>query len=74
MFKRRTVDVRDEAQGLGGCESHPFERATSTCRACRPPFCTDCVVFSFGPHKPPFCVSCALAAAGIRRPTQRSFA
>ncbi|GAC1321917.1 MAG: hypothetical protein NVSMB12_22290 [Acidimicrobiales bacterium] len=52
---------------LGGCRTHPFEHAASTCRTCASPYCKDCLVYSFGAGKPPFCVSCALVAAGIRR-------
>lgn len=36
------------------------------CRHCGDWFCSECLVYSFGPKKPPFCVGCALAAAGVR--------
>ena len=36
------------------------------CRHCGDWFCSECLVYSFGPKKPPFCVACALAAAGVR--------
>lgn len=50
----------------GRCFRHGFEVAESRCRQCGLEFCTECLVYSFGPGKPPFCVPCALAAAGVR--------
>ena len=68
MFGRRTVEVGEPASKLGGCSTHSFEAAMATCRSCANGYCTDCLVFAFGPAKPPYCVSCALIAAGVRRP------
>ncbi|MCB1015399.1 MAG: hypothetical protein KDB10_09840, partial [Acidimicrobiales bacterium] len=50
----------------GRCAKHPFEAAEDSCRECGNIFCTDCLVYSFGPKKPPFCIACALTAAGVR--------
>jgi len=50
-----------------GCVTHPFDEAHDACKACRRPFCRDCLVYSFGPKHPPLCVPCALEAAGVRR-------
>lgn len=63
IAKRKTGPDPD----LGGCDSHPFEHASDTCRTCARAFCPDCLVYAFGPRKQPLCLVCALAAAGIRR-------
>ena len=51
---------------MNHCLRHYEEPVTAHCRACNLPFCTRCLVFSFGPKKPPYCVGCALHAAGVR--------
>lgn len=51
---------------MNHCLRHYEEPVTAHCRACGHPFCTRCLVFSFGPKKPPYCVGCALHAAGVR--------
>ena len=48
------------------CEKHPFEPAEADCDSCGWSFCTECLVYAFGPRKPPLCLSCALAKAGVR--------
>ena len=48
------------------CIKHLFEEATGMCRACRRPFCPDCLVYAHGPNKAPYCIPCALNAAGVR--------
>jgi hypothetical protein len=48
------------------CDKHLFEEAMGMCRACRRPFCGECLVYAQGPNKAPFCIPCALAAAGVR--------
>jgi hypothetical protein len=48
------------------CDKHLFEDATGMCRACRRPFCVDCLVYAQGPDRPPLCIPCALTAAGVR--------
>ena len=48
------------------CDKHLFEEASGMCRACRRPFCADCLVYAQGPKKAPFCIPCALTAAGVR--------
>ena len=48
------------------CDKHLFEQATGMCRACRRPFCQECLVYAQGPNKAPFCIPCALTAAGVR--------
>jgi hypothetical protein len=54
------------------CERHPSEVADTTCRHCRGPFCSRCLVFPFGPGKPALCVACALAAGGVRSSAARA--
>ena len=49
------------------CSKHSFDGAAAQCRSCKEPFCSDCLVYTYGPNKPPFCVPCALVAAGVRR-------
>ena len=48
----------------GRCAKHQFEASEDVCRECGNEFCSECLVYSFGPKKPPFCIACALAAAG----------
>ena len=48
------------------CDKHLFEEASGMCRACRRPFCSDCLVYAHGPNQAPFCIPCALTAAGVR--------
>jgi hypothetical protein len=50
----------------GRCERHLFDQAVDLCGRCGCEFCTDCLVYSFGPKKPPFCLPCAVEAAGVR--------
>ena len=58
------------------CDKHLFEDASGMCRACRRPFCEDCLVYTQGSGRAPLCVPCALTAAGVRSTaashTQRS--
>jgi len=56
---------------MAGCNTHPFDEAEDSCRACKRQYCTNCLVYAFGPSKPPFCVPCALEAAGLRRSDRR---
>ena len=55
----------------GNCDIHAFEMADDTCRSCGRIFCSDCLVYSFGPKKPPFCLNCAIGAAGVRSNASR---
>lgn len=48
------------------CMRHYEEPVVAHCRTCAKPYCSRCLVFSFGPDKPPFCVGCALNASGVR--------
>jgi len=48
------------------CDKHLFEDARGMCRACRRPFCEDCLVFTQGSGRAPLCIPCALSAAGVR--------
>ncbi len=48
------------------CMRHYEEPMVAHCRTCAKPYCSRCLVFSFGPDKPPFCVGCALNASGVR--------
>jgi hypothetical protein len=52
---------------MAACRKHPFDSAAANCRSCGDDFCTDCLVYTYGPEKPPFCIPCALVAAGVRR-------
>jgi hypothetical protein len=58
----------------GRCERHLFDRAIDLCGRCGGEYCTDCLVYSFGPSKPPYCLPCAVARAGVRSnaPTYRA--
>ncbi len=48
------------------CYKHPFEEADSLCKNCGWGFCSECLVYAFGPKEPPLCLSCALAKSGVR--------
>lgn len=48
------------------CMRHYEEPVAAVCRTCARPYCSRCLVYSFGPDKPPFCVGCALNASGVR--------
>jgi hypothetical protein len=52
------------------CMRHFEEPEVARCRSCDRPFCSRCLVWSFGPNKPPFCVGCALNASGVRTPAK----
>ena len=54
---------------LESCGKHPHEMGVALCRRCGQSWCSNCLVYSFGPKKPPFCMSCAMVAGGVR--TQR---
>lgn len=51
---------------MAHCMRHYEEPVVAYCRTCAQPYCSRCLVFSFGPDKPPFCVGCALNASGVR--------
>jgi hypothetical protein len=46
--------------------------AEDLCRECGRAYCSECLVYAFGPKKPPLCLSCAIAAAGVRKHAGRS--
>ena len=48
------------------CAKHVFEAAETTCGTCGLEFCSECLVYAFGPKKAPLCIPCAVTAAGIR--------
>jgi hypothetical protein len=50
----------------GRCGKHVFEASDDICGKCGGEYCSECLVYSFGPKRPPFCIGCAIAAAGIR--------
>ena len=50
----------------GRCDRHQFDRSVDRCGRCGGEFCSNCVVYSFGPKKPPYCMSCAMVAGGVR--------
>ncbi len=51
---------------MNHCMRHYEEPVVAYCRTCTRPYCSRCLVYSFGPDKPPFCVGCALNASGVR--------
>jgi hypothetical protein len=51
---------------LESCTKHPHELGVGLCRRCGQSWCSNCLVYSFGPKKPPFCMSCAMVAGGVR--------
>lgn len=51
---------------MSTCDSHPFDKATDSCRTCGRDYCPDCLVYSYGEKKPPYCIPCAISASGIR--------
>ena len=54
---------------MNHCVRHYEEPVVDHCRTCHRPYCSRCLVYSFGPKKPPFCVGCALSASGVRNTT-----
>lgn len=48
------------------CVKHSFEIAAGVCKQCHNSYCSECLVYAFGPKKPPYCVQCALNVAGVR--------
>ncbi|GAC1315006.1 MAG: hypothetical protein NVSMB12_09370 [Acidimicrobiales bacterium] len=56
---------------MPGCDTHPFDAPSGTCRLCRRAFCESCLVYTLGPEGPPTCVPCALESAGVRRSRRR---
>ncbi len=56
--------VREDV--VNHCMRHYEEPVVAHCRTCARPYCSRCLVYSFGPDKPPFCVGCALNASGVR--------
>ncbi len=51
---------------MDSCNKHPHEKGVALCRRCGGAWCSNCLVYSFGPKKPPFCMSCAMVAGGVR--------
>jgi hypothetical protein len=51
----------------GFCDNHSFEVSEDDCRTCGRSFCTECLLYAWGPKRPPLCKSCAIAVAGIRK-------
>ncbi len=56
---------------MDSCAKHPHERGVGLCRRCGEAWCSDCLIYSFGPKKPPFCMSCAMFAGGVRTAASR---
>jgi hypothetical protein len=54
------------------CDIHAFEMADDRCGDCGRPFCSECVVYAFGPKKPPLCRACAIARSGVRKHAARA--
>ncbi len=50
----------------GRCERHQLDTSDGQCRQCGYEFCSECLVYPFGPSSASYCISCALAAAGVR--------
>ena len=55
---------------MAHCMRHYEEPVVAHCRTCNRPYCSRCLVYSFGPDKPPYCVGCALTASGVRNKPQ----
>ena len=51
---------------LESCDKHPHEMGVALCRRCGHSWCSNCLVYAFGPKKPPYCMSCAMFAGGVR--------
>lgn len=51
---------------MAHCMRHYEEPVVAECRTCHQPYCSRCLVFSFGPNQQPYCVGCALTASGVR--------
>ena len=51
---------------LDSCNKHPHEKGEALCRRCGHGWCTNCLVYAFGPKKPPYCMSCAMVAGGVK--------
>ena len=51
---------------LESCGKHTHEMGVALCRRCGQSWCSNCLVYSFGPKKPPYCMSCAMVAGGVR--------
>jgi len=62
----------ERGNAVNHCLRHYEEPLMAYCRTCRNPFCSRCLVFSYGPNKPPYCVGCALFASGIRNGNNRA--
>ena len=59
---------------MNHCLRHYEESIDNRCRTCNHPFCSRCLVYSFGPKKPPYCVGCALTASGVRNSNHATIA
>ena len=55
----------------GRCDRHQFDRSVDRCGRCGGEFCSNCVVYSFGPKRPPFCLPCAVTLGGVRSKAAR---
>jgi hypothetical protein len=51
---------------LESCYKHNHEKAAALCGRCGLEWCSDCIVYPFGPKKSPYCMSCAMVAGGVR--------
>jgi hypothetical protein len=51
---------------MSSCTKHPHEPMVATCRRCAQPWCTTCLVYTYGASKPPYCIACAMVASGVR--------
>jgi hypothetical protein len=51
---------------MSSCNKHPHEPMVATCRRCAHPWCSTCLVYTYGPSKPPYCIACAMVASGVR--------
>ena len=51
---------------LESCSKHPHEKGEALCRRCGHGWCSNCLVYAFGPKKPPYCMSCAMVAGGVK--------
>lgn len=51
----------------GFCDNHSFEVSEDDCGNCGRSYCSECLLYPFGPRRAPLCKACAIAVAGIRK-------
>lgn len=56
---------------MESCLKHPHELGVALCQRCGMAWCSECLVYAFGPKKPPYCMECAMFAGGVRSTATR---